>query len=320
MALKWIKENIVKFGGDPNKITLAGQSAGATTVNSLLFYRAADDLFHQAIMMSGNSLMPSLFQENPKKRGEEIARRLKIYTNSTAELVERMRGVHIKDILKHEKDLFHQENPLGLRNFDFVPSVEPTDSNEDRIITDLPINLLLDGKFRSIPMMIGTTSKEGLLNVRQFTLEPDIVDKFNENSDYFVPISFNIFNKTDEVEKVAKIMRETYFHGGNMTLEMENEYAIFQTHAGFQIAADRMVKLLAQKSNVEIFYYQFSFDGALNFIKSFLFMKGYEGAAHADDIFYLFKPAFPELVFPNNIAFQMRRRHARLWANFVKTG
>jgi hypothetical protein len=51
-----------------------------------------------------------------------------------------------------------------------------------------------------------------------------------------------------------------------------------------------------------------------------MFMRGFKGAAHADDLFYLFKSSFPELVFPNNIAFQVRRRHARMWANFVKTG
>lgn len=280
----------------------------------------ADNLFQQAILMSGNALMPSLFQEHPRMKAQELASRLKINTNSTQSLIEKLRGVHFKDILKHEKDIFQQDDPLGLRSFDFVPSVESSDSTEERLLLDTPINLLLSKKFRTVPIMIGNTNREGLFNVRQFNLEPSIVAKYNENLDYFVPSSFNIFDDPSKVKEVADVMRNIYFHGENMTSDDKDEFANFQTDAGYKFSNDRFVKFFAQKSTDPIYYYQFSFDGALNFIKTFLFLKGYKGAAHADDIFYLFKPGFPELVFPSNYAFEVRKRNVRMWANFVKTG
>jgi len=53
-ALRWIRTNIAQFGGDPNRVTVMGQSAGAKCVGGLLSSPLADDLFHQAILMSGS--------------------------------------------------------------------------------------------------------------------------------------------------------------------------------------------------------------------------------------------------------------------------
>ncbi len=54
-ALKWVKNNIAAFGGDPNLVTIAGQSAGAGAVNSLIVCPLAKGLFQRAITQSGTS-------------------------------------------------------------------------------------------------------------------------------------------------------------------------------------------------------------------------------------------------------------------------
>lgn len=55
-AMKWVKANAAKFGGDPNNIMIAGQSAGATSVNSLMSSPLAKGLFHKAAVLSGVNL------------------------------------------------------------------------------------------------------------------------------------------------------------------------------------------------------------------------------------------------------------------------
>lgn len=55
-AVRWVHENITAFGGDPNRITVAGQSAGASAVHNLTASPLAKGLFHRAIAESGSSL------------------------------------------------------------------------------------------------------------------------------------------------------------------------------------------------------------------------------------------------------------------------
>ena len=54
-ALKWIKENISKFGGDPNNVTIMGQSAGSTNVQNLIMSPKAEGLFNKAVYLSFNN-------------------------------------------------------------------------------------------------------------------------------------------------------------------------------------------------------------------------------------------------------------------------
>lgn len=59
-ALKWVRKNIDKFGGDPGNITIAGESAGGYNVMSLIISPAAKDLFHKAISQSGGVIVASM--------------------------------------------------------------------------------------------------------------------------------------------------------------------------------------------------------------------------------------------------------------------
>ena len=53
MALKWVKNNIRLFGGNPNNVTIAGESAGAHDILALLTIEKAHDLYHKAVYQSG---------------------------------------------------------------------------------------------------------------------------------------------------------------------------------------------------------------------------------------------------------------------------
>src|SRR5204862_1125799 len=55
-ALQWVRDNISKFGGDPNNVTIFGQSGGAGKVSTLMAMPPAKGLFHRAIIQSGAAL------------------------------------------------------------------------------------------------------------------------------------------------------------------------------------------------------------------------------------------------------------------------
>ena len=70
-ALKWVRENIGRFGGDPDKVTIAGESAGGFAVSTLLASPLAQGLFRGAIPQSG-----AAHHTLPKAAGEFCTRAL----------------------------------------------------------------------------------------------------------------------------------------------------------------------------------------------------------------------------------------------------
>lgn len=56
LALKWVQENIEYFGGDPNNVTIFGESAGASSAQYHILSKNSEGLFHKAIMQSGSAL------------------------------------------------------------------------------------------------------------------------------------------------------------------------------------------------------------------------------------------------------------------------
>ncbi|HWR12487.1 MAG TPA: carboxylesterase family protein [Rectinemataceae bacterium] len=80
-ALGWVRDNIAAFGGDPGNVTIAGESAGALNVFTLLMAPKAKGLFHKAVAESGYTRQSKL---NAKEFAEDLARRLAIFQERAA--------------------------------------------------------------------------------------------------------------------------------------------------------------------------------------------------------------------------------------------
>jgi para-nitrobenzyl esterase len=75
-ALRWVRDNIGRFGGDPGRVTIAGQSAGAAAVNALLVSPMAEGLFHRAVLESGPIIgLPLLPLTNAEANGVASVKR-----------------------------------------------------------------------------------------------------------------------------------------------------------------------------------------------------------------------------------------------------
>ena len=77
MALRWVRDNIARFGGDPKNVTVFGEGTGATSVALHLISPKSKDLFQRAIMQSGAASAPYL----PRKAANESVQKLAAAAN-----------------------------------------------------------------------------------------------------------------------------------------------------------------------------------------------------------------------------------------------
>ena len=96
-ALKWVKNNIEAFGGDPGNVTIAGQSAGALSVNALSVSPLAQGLFHRMIAESGACVLPSSFGGTGDLQKAED-RGLELMQNAGIQSFQEMRNLPAVDL------------------------------------------------------------------------------------------------------------------------------------------------------------------------------------------------------------------------------
>ena len=86
LALKFVRDHIIAFGGDPNSVTLAGQSAGSRSIVLHFVSPISQSLFHRAIAMSGSMTTPI----PPQQEQLELVKKVAYLFNCTTETTEKM--------------------------------------------------------------------------------------------------------------------------------------------------------------------------------------------------------------------------------------
>lgn len=98
MVLKWVSKNIRRFGGNPNNVTLFGQSAGGASVMYHVQSPLSRGLFHRAIAESGSSLCTFALQIDPLDKVYQMAEALQINSKNPKEIVEQMRKMDVEKL------------------------------------------------------------------------------------------------------------------------------------------------------------------------------------------------------------------------------
>jgi cholinesterase len=168
-ALQWVRTNIKAFGGDPTKVTLFGQSAGASSTSVHVVSPLSKGLFRSAIIESNPWTLPLKKLDTMRKLGERFVDDVGCTERdgATAELA-CLRNVSTATILTMQKKA-EKHIPIGRPLDLFMPWVPNVDGIE---MTDQPRELLRQGKWNKVPLMTGTVSNEALLFIWQADKSP----------------------------------------------------------------------------------------------------------------------------------------------------
>ncbi|CAL8090392.1 unnamed protein product [Orchesella dallaii] len=338
MALKWIKENIHAFGGDPNKIVIFGESAGGASVHHHILSPASQGLFYKAIHQSGSSINYWAVYRNVWEQAQRLAEKFSCPTSSSQEIASCLRKLDSNTIVKAHRDLFNFYRP---QISTFVPTIEAANSKSP-FITEEPRKLLEAGKFQRIPILTGVNSNEGQLISKTIIVNQTKLNEANDNWNVWAPRTLHY---PESLTDVSKKLYNFYFGG----VPKINDAKFHKNYTN--IFGDRLFivrgavagRLESKFTPTYMYYYDYSSSfntGELlanaqgDFLPHWLSLGYYvakqwvlqffnlmpkrtDNACHSDEIAMLFNRDFLHSISPSHPDYQMSADLVKLWTSFA---
>ena len=303
-ALRWVKKNITLFGGDPENITIFGESAGGHNVLSLLVSNKSKGLFEKAISMSGYTT--SIDPIDAFKQEKESS----TSSHTSSEIVKKI----LEDFVDQKEEYTNQEIRevlLNLTTEDFFKHYANRETYEE------------------IPLLTSDNVVIPKMGLRRALYEEDYVNKvptiagsnrdevklWLATAEYFVELDFSPVGSLLSIPKV-RLKNEDAFEAFNY----------YRSHAWKIRGVDIPLEGLYKSGNHNLFAYRYDWDDHRRYVVGDF--KKLIGAAHATEIPLLAGNAklvggYPlsDLIYPAGKSKLFTSRNMmRFWTNFAKNG
>ncbi|CAG4935239.1 unnamed protein product [Parnassius apollo] len=324
-ALRWVKKNIISFGGDPDNITIFGESAGAGCVSSHLISPMSKGLFRRAIVQSGSSKCWWALTTNPRERARLLARKMGLDSDDDKELYNFFKSQPTEQLIFKKAVLTWEDEYKEHLNIYFTIVNEKKFGDNERFfysdLTDLSRNSIHEG----VEVMTGYTKDEGLLWLCWQSDFDKILYEANFIAEYFVPRALTFKCPLIDKLEVARRIRKYYFNEKSIKKEKLDPLVKYFSMDMFIQGMMKWVKTVAATKKNKIYLYTFSCISERN-VMSNVFGANHvvdvtKATCHADDLAYLFPlKAFNLTVDKDFKSYKMINNVTKLWTNFAKCG
>ena len=300
-ALKWVKNNISLFGGDPNNVTIFGESAGGHNVYSLIASKKANGLFHKAISMSGYTTSIST------KHAYKQSKRSATSDFTSWEVVEHLTNNNQSNLSKNEIREILLSMP-ATKFFEIYANREsyqeiPLLTADDIVISEIGLRKSLSDTnlINNVPVIAGSNLDE--------------VKLWLATAEYFVDLDYSFLGSIFGIPKVILNNEESF-----------EAFNYYRSSAWKIRGVDYPLQSLSKAGNNELYSYRFDWDDHTKFIVGDF--RKLIGAAHATEIPLLtgnskLVDGFPLslLIYPPSSSKRyLSKNMMRFWSNFAKYG
>lgn len=287
LALKWVKDNIAKFGGDPEKVMIFGESAGGVDVGNLLTTPQANQLFQRACIQSAVPVIVDY--KVMKDRGIEFVNKY-ITGGSDTDKINFMRSLPASELVKD------QTSPLegGVVGLEWLSVIDGL------VFNNLPDNIFQSSQFNKVPLIIGSNEDEMSLNAPQ-TVTPGTLTLFINST---VPAPYR---------QEALL----YYPPGNNNNDARKSWIDFLTDSQFTSTTRRTARCVSANQNEPVWRYFFTHKHGPAALKSL-------GSYHGMELFYVFNN-WENTTFGSGPLFTtaddaVQKLMLEYWVNFADTG
>jgi para-nitrobenzyl esterase len=289
-ALDWVKRNIAVFGGDPENVTIFGESAGGMSVGALLACAPARGLFHKAIPQSGAAHIGH-DRERGSRAGRAILEEMGLSASDAARALEAPYGAIVKAQIAVLADSRDGKDQRKLGRLPFQPIVDGA------MLSGTPIDAVRAGSASGVPILTGTMREEWKL--------------FSAVDPRLRLMTSKGF--TERVTRLAKEEAPTVLAAYTSGSPFERFNAVM-TDKSFTVPAIRLAE--AQTARAPVYVYRFDWRSP--------FLGGIMGSCHALELGFVFGTHRDKLIGTffgtGPVAEALSRATIDAWTAFAKTG
>lgn len=296
-ALRWVRDDIERFGGDPGNVTILGESAGGISTCLHLASPQSKNLFHKAISQSGPCRLST---QRTAADVEDAANQLSTEAGCVpgSGQLACLRSKSASEILAAQGDEW------GLLKNNFKWTAVP----DGITLHGRPDELIRTGQFNRVPVLLGSNRDEGRLFVAT-----------EQHLTYLLPLGFGKFDQALSTlsggdSLFQKKLAATYTLWNYLTLDRALGAALTDGHFSCNVAND--AKALGQY--VPVYQYEFTEANTPGVIDPYMSM----GAFHGAELRFLFQAKLPgpTIFWPLNSAQQkLADQMSGYWGNFARS-